>query len=147
MLVTLTYAENAGAVLVGVEPTDLMNRHLRRLVVGTPLEPLARRLLRKPAPDDRGSRYDRQTTEVMRRVLNRRSSCVDIGAFRGLFLGQMLELAPEGHHFAFEPLPHLASELQSRFPAAEVVQVALSDERGQLAFRRVLENEGYSGFF
>jgi len=130
-----------------VRPRD----RFKELISGTRLEPLVRRLLRKPMPqrpeDQRGPAYDRQTIEVMRLVLEPGSGCVDTGAFKGLFLKEMLGLAPRGHHYAFEPLPHLAAELRHLYPDVDVMQVALSDSPGQLPFRHVLGGEGYSGFF
>lgn len=53
--------------------------------------------------------YDPQTIEVMR---------------------QAVGLAPEGKHWAFEPLPDLCAKLKAEFTSANVFNVALSDSRG-----------------
>jgi len=123
----------------------------KRAVAGTRLEPWARRLWRsigrRQSVDDRAALYDRQTIEIMRRVLSRDSNCVDVGAFKGEILAEMLAIAPEGHHMAFEPLPHRAAELRQRFPSVDIFEAALADETGRLPFRHVLHEEAYSGFF
>ena len=129
----------------------MKNTSLKTLIAGTPLEPVARRLWRSvrrlPAPDHRNAIYDRQTFAVMQRVIERASNCVDVGAFKGYFLRSIVDLAPDGDHFAFEPLPHLAEALRQRFPRAHVVQAALADTAGSKEFRHVQGAEAYSGFF
>lgn len=52
-----------------------------------------------------GMLYDQQTVEVMRLVLENNSNCVDVGCHKGEILDEVIKLAPEGLHFAFEPLP------------------------------------------
>ena len=124
---------------------------VERVLEGTPLEPLARRVYKEVAsigrPRARQSlRYDRQTGEVMARVLQPASNCVDVGAHRGSILEDMLRSAPQGRHFAFEPLPDLAARLTRRFPGVQVHQVALSDAAGETTFHHVVDYPGYSGF-
>jgi FkbM family methyltransferase len=121
------------------------------LLVGTPLEALARRVwvvvIRSGKPAARKSlEYDRQTEAVMQRVLSRSSNCIDVGAHRGSLLGPMLKLAPEGTHLALEPIPRLAKRLRQRFPTVRVYQLALSDSSGQAAFHHVVSSPGRSGF-
>jgi FkbM family methyltransferase len=89
-------------------------------------------------------RYDRQTFQVMRRVLRRDSCFVDVGAHKGDILRQAITLAPEGTHWAFEPLPHLFTELQKEF-SANLFNVALSDRRGEVQFNHILDMPGRSG--
>jgi FkbM family methyltransferase len=62
------------------------------------------------------------------------SRCVDIGANAGQILSTLVEVAPDGRHLAFEPVPALASALAARFPQVDVHQVALSNDRGQTDF-------------
>ena len=58
----------------------------------------------------------------------------------------MLRSAPQGRHFAFEPLPDLAARLTRRFPGVQMHQVALSDAAGETTFHHVVDYTGYSGF-
>lgn len=94
---------------------------------------------------DVNATYDRQTVEVMRRVLREDSSCVDMGAHRGDILRHMVALAPAGGHHAFEALPHLAEGLRKRFPGAHVHQMAVADRSGEAEFQYVENDPAYSG--
>ena len=88
--------------------------------------------------------YDRQTVEVMRRVLRHDSSGVDMGAHRGDILRHMVTLAPAGIHHAFEALPHLAASLRIHFPGVRVHEVAVSDASGDADFMYVENAPAYS---
>jgi hypothetical protein len=106
-----------------------MTQWLRRLLIGTRFEPLARELERATWPryravDDRDRRL---MIAILSYVLREDSCCVDVGAHTGDLLAQMVRLAPRGRHWAFEPLPHLAADLRQRFPTVEVREAALSD--------------------
>lgn len=121
------------------------------LVAGTPLESTARRFWREiwsiGRPRARQSvRYDRQTDQIMSRVLKEDSNCVDIGCHRGSALLSMLRFAPRGKHLAFEPLPMLAQRLRERFPNVKIHEMALSDGPGEDTFLHVLTSPGLSGF-
>jgi FkbM family methyltransferase len=129
---------------------DKRDSSLKRLVKASPLGPFARRVA-KTYRDTR--RYlaerdvdDRSLIKVMRRVLSHDSNCVDAGAHRGRILRHIVRLAPEGTHFAFEPLPGLAGELRREFPGVQVMETALADVTERAIFRHVLNAEWYSGF-
>lgn len=79
-------------------------------------------------------------------ALRHGASCIDVGAHEGSVLADMVRLAPHSRHLAFEPLPHLASELRVKFPTVDVREIALSDASGQARFTFVRTNPGYSGF-
>jgi FkbM family methyltransferase len=64
----------------------------------------------------------------------------------GAMLDDVIRLAPEGSHYAFEPIPSLAGELQTRFPTVSVHALALSDASGRREFTFVKSRPGYSGF-
>lgn len=126
-----------------------MRQKIKSIVVGTPFEPMARKLsgllsraglIREHIPQE-----DTWLIEIMKRVLRRDSNCIDVGSSVGAILGEMICIAPEGQHVAFEPLPHRAQELTTRFPQAQVMQLALSDEQGTSEFQHVIDNTGYSG--
>jgi FkbM family methyltransferase len=91
------------------------------------------------------SRYDRETCEVLGRVLRPDSCGVDVGAHRGGILKEMMRCAPLGTHFAFEPLPHLAAHLRKTFPGARVHEAAVSDHAGTARFVHVEDAPAYSG--
>jgi FkbM family methyltransferase len=124
-----------------------MRALLMRTLRGSRIHHLARRWTGAAEyfADDRNSVYDRETVEVMRRVLGRDSSCADVGAHKGDILRHMVLLAPDGIHHAFEALPHLAKELRARFPGVVVHQVAVSDTNGRSDFQYVENDAGYSG--
>lgn len=116
---------------------------------GTRLETPVRELYRViTAQKDIGNIYDQQTTAVMRRVLASGSNCIDVGCHQGAVLDEMLRLAPEGVHYAFEPLPDFYSALQRKYSGAANVhlyEAALSDKTGCVSFQHVVTNPAYSG--
>lgn len=141
-----------------------MKEVLRRLLLGTPLEAPARAAYRAltgrgtavvpappaaaTAPVDLNELYNRQTARVMERVLARDSICIDVGCHEGEILDEMLRLAPDGRHYAFEPLPHLHDLLARKYAGAANVRLfdaALSDAPGESTFQHVVTNPGYSG--
>jgi len=95
-----------------------------------------------------GIQYDLQTIAVMEQVLRINSNCIDIGAHRGNLLREMLQRAPLGTHFAFEPLPGFLQKLHDRFreyPNLLLSDRALSDTSGESPFFHVVTNSSYSG--
>ena len=74
------------------------------------------------------------------------SNFLDVGANQGLFLRGIEEVAPLGHHIAYEPLPSIYARLVQRFPTGiEIRQRALSDTEGQAEFLHVV-GPGLQGF-
>jgi FkbM family methyltransferase len=111
--------------------------------VGPPLLSIRARL--KPE-----LRRDRRDTEHLRLLLSflltRDANCIDVGAHLGEALEEMLRVAPEGRHIAFEPLPDFHARLVEEFPGVDVRNVALSDHEGEASFTYVRTRPGYSGF-
>jgi FkbM family methyltransferase len=101
--------------------------------------------LRPGSDQAKNARYDRETVEVLGRILSLDSNCIDVGAHEGAILRRLVELAPRGKHFAFEPLPMQAARLREHFPGATVCEVALSDSSGTTTFQHVVSRPGYSG--
>jgi FkbM family methyltransferase len=93
----------------------------------------------------RSANYDRQTVEVMFRVLHKNLNGIDVGANIGNILQQMVSIAPRGRHYAFEPLPHLSQELSKKFPQVIVHQAAVSQRSGEAEFLFVENDPPYSG--
>lgn len=98
-------------------------------------------------PSHRRNRIDVQNMRLLlESVLTEDSNCVDIGAYRGRVLTEIVRLAPRGKHIAYEPLPHIHKYLVERFPSVEVRQFAASNEEGQRSFTYVKNVTGRSGF-
>jgi FkbM family methyltransferase len=70
---------------------------------------------------------------------------VDAGTNRGQVLGQAVTVAPGARHFAFEPIPALAAEIERSFPAVECRRLALGAQPGQAEFCHFRTFDGWSG--
>lgn len=81
--------------------------------------------------------YDRMTIKIAERALSSGAGSVDVGAHCGSILKHLVRLSPAGSHWAFEPIPHLAAQLDNRFPNVHVEQIALSDHSGRADFRYI----------
>lgn len=73
------------------------------------------------------------------------SSTIDIGAHRGAVLADLVRLAPQGSHIAYEPIPELCAALADEFPKVDVRQAALSNVAGESTFTHVVSAPGLSG--
>jgi FkbM family methyltransferase len=82
----------------------------------------------------RGLRDDRQLAFFMASTISHDANCIDVGAHKGWVLRDILRLAPDGHHIAFEPIPQLAAKLATDFPEVDVHGCALSDVTGEAVF-------------
>lgn len=90
--------------------------------------------------------YDRLTESIMKRVIKRDSNCIDVGCHKGEILNSILKYAPEGKHFAFEPIPYLFTQLENKFKNKAVIySYALSDKSGVSSFQLVKNAPAYSG--
>ncbi len=91
-------------------------------------------------------RYDALAAKVMRKAIRIDSNCIDVGCHKGEMLDEMLKLAPEGKHMAFEPIPELFEGLKRRYNGNVTLhQLALSDHSGETSFHHVVSNPAYSG--
>jgi FkbM family methyltransferase len=90
--------------------------------------------------------YNYETSIIIKRVLKNDSNAIDIGSHKGRFLNEFLKSAPNGNHFAFEPLPYLFDKLTKKFPNnCKIYELALSDKKGSVTFNYVRGYPGYSG--
>jgi FkbM family methyltransferase len=116
-------------------------------VIGRRAAGRVRRTIRGLRPDPTAIR-DRLDEQHMRMLfaflLEPDSNCVDVGANRGTVLAELVRVAPNGSHVAFEPLPHLAAELHERFPNVDVRAAAVADEAGESSFEYA-SLDAYSG--
>lgn len=123
----------------------------KRRIIETPLlrRTIVRRLLSWiNLPSTRNVLYDIQTIDVINNVLTETSNCIDVGCHKGSVLKEILQVAPKGVHFAFEPIPELYDALVSSFRKFDNVifyKDALCDTQGQTKFHYVVSNPGYSG--
>ena len=69
-------------------------------------------IIKKIFPVTHNIRYDNQTFQIMKIVLEADSTFVDVGCHKGEVLDHALKCSPNGLHFAFEPIPDLFSELE-----------------------------------
>jgi len=99
------------------------------------------------SPAQRNDDYDRLTVEIIERVCGRTAVSVDLGAGVGEITQHLVRVAPEGTHFAVEPLPALADELADRLPSVALIRAAAADTAGPHSFVHVVSNQGYSGLY
>jgi FkbM family methyltransferase len=105
-----------------------------------------RKILQKlPFALTKNLQYDRQTEAIMRRILGGASHCIDIGCHKGEMLDLMLELAPNGVHYGFEPIPTFYQNLKKKYPQARILDIGLSNTAGKASFNFVVSNPAYSG--
>ena len=98
-----------------------------------------------PARAIRAFRDERNMRLLLAFTLSSDSNCIDVGSNEGFVLAEMVRLAPNGHHIAYEPLPHLYDRLRTTFPTVEVRNVALADIDGSSTFMHVRNMPAYSG--
>ncbi|MFC4013736.1 FkbM family methyltransferase [Nonomuraea purpurea] len=96
-------------------------------------------------PLERNDEYDRLTVQIIEQVCTPTAVCVDLGAGVGEITQHLVRVAPEGRHFAVEPLPAFADELAARLPSVTVIRAAAADVTGPQSFVHVVSNPGYSG--
>ncbi len=97
------------------------------------------------AADSRETADNRHLELLLGWWLRHDSNCIDVGANEGRFLSHMVARAPQGRHFAFEPIPDLAELVRATYPQVNVHCAALYDEPGEAEFVFVPEETGYSG--
>jgi len=91
-------------------------------------------------------KYDRLTKTIMKNYINKDSNCIDVGCHKGEILSLMLKYAPEGKHYAFEPIPYLFNDLTKKFKnKAKILPFALSNISGETSFHLVKNAPAYSG--
>src|SRR6056297_593092 len=92
--------------------------------------------------------YDRQTQLILKQIIKPDSNCIDVGCHKGEVLDLILQSAPNGQHFAFEPIPNLFENLSLRYKSDSRIQlydIALSNKQGRVSFNYVVSNPAYSG--
>lgn len=86
------------------------------------------------------------TAKIIRKHCERNSNCIDVGSLEGEITRLFLKVAPEGQHYAFEPLPYYYNMIREKYgDRVKVVNKALSDVEGNTVFHFVRSNPPYSG--
>lgn len=101
-----------------------------------------------PIAFTQNQRYDKQSKQVISKVCEHNSNCIDIGAHKGEVLDIMLKYAPHGTHYAFEPIPPMVKALREKYQSnnhCKVYDYALSNNTGTATFNYVVSNPSYSG--
>lgn len=128
-----------------------MRELIKKNIKDTHLEPFSRWLVKRmrgihmPFDLVKNEIYDRQAADVIQHILGENSSAIDIGCHQGQFLKEFLKCAPNGRHFAFEPIPQLAQLLMSQFPAVAVYPYALSNDSADTIFYVIPDSPALSG--
>lgn len=89
-----------------------------------------------------------ESIAIMQKVLKNDSNCIDIGCHKGEIMDKILELAANGQHYGFEPLPDFYNNLLAKYKARKNISIlpyALSNEAGETEFVYVKSNPAYSG--
>jgi FkbM family methyltransferase len=124
-------------------------KKVKKLLLETPFEGMARWAYHRLRPSRNAkynAKYDRETVAVMERCLSKNSNCIDIGCHKGSVLHEILRLAPQGTHFAFEPLPRYYQRLIKSYPDVNIYRLALSDVVHETPFQYVVTSPALSRF-
>lgn len=92
--------------------------------------------------------YDRYTKIVLKKILNKDSSTIDVGCHKGEILDIILSCSPNGKHYGFEPIPEFFDNLKEKYSAYKNVTIypyALSNKEGETTFNYVKNAPAYSG--
>ena len=90
-------------------------------------------------------REDLAISAVLAASLREGCSYVDVGTNRGQVLAQAALVAPRARLTAFEPVPALAAQLRSSFPALDCRELALGATEGSAEFTHFRKLDGWSG--
>ena len=130
-----------------------MQEYLKHLLIRTPFESTAKelqsffnkqKLSKHPELKDLYAESQRME-KVMTQIIKDDFNCIDIGCHLGSVLSDILKLAPNQHHIAFEAIPKKATWLKQKFPEVDVKQMALGDTVGEVSFYIYPERSGFSG--
>lgn len=91
-------------------------------------------------------KYDRLTKKIIKEHIRADHNCIDIGCHKGEILEMILDQAPRGNHFAFEPLPDYYKDLKINYSSrVTIFPYALANENGETTFHFVKNAPAYSG--
>ena len=91
-------------------------------------------------------KYDGLIKKILRIVLEKDSSFIDVGCHRGDFLIEANKFAPNGSHIGFEPIPDIYNKVIAVLGGINDIRpIGISDERGETTVNYVKSNPLYSG--
>jgi FkbM family methyltransferase len=91
-------------------------------------------------------KYDRLTKAIIKKAVKPSSVCIDVGCHKGEILDLILQQAPKGGHYGFEPIPSFYSALKNKYGNKNhILHYALSDKEGMTTFQFVKNAPAYSG--
>jgi FkbM family methyltransferase len=91
-------------------------------------------------------KYDALIKKILRIVLEKDSSFIDVGCHRGGFLIEANKFAPSGSHIGFEPIPDIYNKVVEALGGVNDIRpMGISNERGETTFNYVKSNPLYSG--
>lgn len=91
-------------------------------------------------------KYDRLTKVILKKYVKSNSNCIDVGCHKGDILNLILDCAPKGKHYAFEPIPYLFDKLKNKYKdEVAIFPYALSDNSGESTFQLIKNAPAYSG--
>ena len=125
------------------QPPDPLHSELTALLADPVRGEEARALLSTGARREARDRHG--MSMLLAAILRRSAHTLDVGAHSGAVLREILRVAPEGRHIAYEPIPELAADLAERYPSVDVRNAALSDVNGESSFVHVDSAPEYSG--
>ena len=91
------------------------------------------------------ARDNQRIEKLLAAELQPNANGIDIGAHEGEFLKLLIKYAPQGKHWAFEPLPEYFTRLTDTFKQVAVHHIALSDRSGKATFYKAVGAEAMSG--
>jgi len=90
-------------------------------------------------------KQERRLRLLLRSILCETSNCIDVGAYRGRVLAEIIRAAPRGRHIAYEPVPESYRRLVRRFRTVDVRAAAVSNQVGKTTFVQVVNHPALSG--
>lgn len=90
-------------------------------------------------------RDNRRFEIILTELMTAQSSGIDIGSHDGMFLELFLKIAPQGKHFAFEPLPDYFERIKHKYPTVISFNCALSNQEGEATFFCPVSAKAMSG--
>jgi len=126
--------------------------YLKSRLLGSPLEAAARRLQSLSSikaialnPEVSDIFLESKRIEIiLRRLMAPDSNCIDVGCHIGSFLSLLLDICPNGKHLAIEPSSVKSAWLAKKFPAVDVLSIAVGDKNETLTFHENLQRPGFS---
>lgn len=85
------------------------------------------------------------TREIIKNQI-KKNNCIDIGCHKGEILKLMIHAAPQGQHYASEPIPSFYHDLESTFgKTVSVFPYAVAEYQDKTTFNVVENASAYSG--